>query len=40
MGFKENLLKKMDIETLAAKVSTTVEPKVDAANFDKDLAGD
>ena len=38
MGFKENLLKKMDIESLAAKVSTTVKPKVDAANFDKDLA--
>jgi hypothetical protein len=38
MGFKENLLKKMGIDILAAKVSTSVEPKVDAANFDEDSA--
>jgi hypothetical protein len=35
MGFKENLLKKMDIDKLAAQVSSTVEPQADAAKFDK-----
>lgn len=35
MGFKENLLKKIDIDKLAAQVAATVEPQADAAKFDK-----
>lgn len=35
MGFKENLLKKIEIDTLAAKVAKSVMPSVDAVKFDK-----
>ncbi|CAB5083024.1 hypothetical protein D3OALGA1CA_356 [Olavius algarvensis associated proteobacterium Delta 3] len=38
MGFKENLLKKMEIEKLAKHVAATVVPQADAAKFDKDGA--
>lgn len=38
MGFKENLVKKMEIDKLAAQVAATVKPHVDAAYFDKDAA--
>lgn len=35
MAFKDSLLKKIDIEKLAARVAATVEPQADAAKFDK-----
>ena len=35
MAFRDNLLKKIDIEKLAARVAATVEPQADAAKFDK-----
>ncbi len=38
MGFKENLLQKMDIDKLAAKVAASVQPQAEAAKFDKDAA--
>lgn len=38
MGFKDNLLKKIEIEKLVARVSATVEPQADAAKFDKGSA--
>ena len=38
MGFKENLMKKMEIEKLAKQVAATVAPQADAAKFDKDGA--
>jgi hypothetical protein len=39
MGFKENLLKKIEIDKLAAQVAASVEPQADAAKFDKGAAG-
>ncbi len=38
MGFKENLLKKIEIDKLAAQVAASVEPQADAAKFDKAAA--
>lgn len=38
MGFKENLLKKIDIDSLAAQVAAMVKPQADAAKFDKTAA--
>ena len=38
MGFKENLLKKIEIDKLAAYVAASVEPQADAAKFDKGAA--
>ena len=35
MGFKENLLKKIEIDKLASQVAAMVEPQADAAKFDK-----
>lgn len=35
MGFKENLLKKIEIEQLGRKVAASVAPQADAAKFDK-----
>jgi hypothetical protein len=35
MGFKENLLRKIEIDTLAAKVARSVMSPADAAKFDK-----
>ena len=38
MGFKENLMQKIAIDKLAAKVAASVAPQADAAKFDKDAA--
>lgn len=38
MGFKENLLKKIDIDHLADRVAANVAPQTDAAKFDKGSA--
>jgi len=38
MGFKENLLTKVDIEKLAKQVAATVALQADAAKFDKEGA--
>ena len=38
MGFKENMLKKIEIDDLAVQVANSVKPQTDAAKFDKAAA--